>query len=253
MLNKILVLLSISLCTISLSAQKNNNLDSVIISGIVTDFDNNPIDSAFVEVKYADFSTAYETYTDKNGYYVLCIKKGNYLALASMKLSEYPLANSILPKEKQRLEYWCWNLIATEDVTINVQYHRLEIYGLNVFRIQGATPGYMIYCRPMSLTRGFSEPDKELSQIDLCPNPDEIEINVTINGDPVNVNTKEKVQEYVSEGLCFGYLIHVDLPLTQNTKKSYDFLEIEILDTKTKDRGKATYFIEKEPYEKIND
>jgi len=234
-------------CTAYINAQENIKSDFIVISGIVTDFDKNPIDSAFVEIKYSDFSTAYETYSDKNGHYEIHVKKGKYLALASMKLAEYPLANSILPKEKQRLEFWCWNLIAEENLTINIRYHRMEVYGLNVFRIQGATPGYTIYCRPMSLTRGFSEPDKNPSQIDLCPNPDELLVSVKINGNPVNVNMKEKVREYVSEGICFAYLFHVDLP-EQQGEKLYDILQIEMLDTKTKDKGEALYFIEKEKY-----
>lgn len=234
-------------CIADINAQENKTSDFIVISGTVTDFEGNPIDSAFVEIKYSDFSTAYETYSDKNGHYEIRVEKGKYLALASMKLAEYPLANSTLPKEKQRLEFWCWNLIADANLTLNIRYNRLEVYGLNVFRIQGATPGYTIYCRPMSLTRGFSEPNKKLSQIDLCPNPDELLVSIKINGNPVNVNMKEKVREYVSEGICFGYLIHIDLPKQQN-EKPYDILQVEMLDIKTKDKGEALYFIEKEKY-----
>ncbi|HQF41594.1 MAG TPA: carboxypeptidase-like regulatory domain-containing protein [Ignavibacteriaceae bacterium] len=241
-------LLFLIFCITFINAQENKNSDFILISGIVTDFDNNPIDSAFVEIKYSDFSTAYKTYSDKNGYYEIQIKKGKYLALASMKLAEYPSANSTLPKEKQKLEFWCWNLVADEDLTINIRYNRLEIYGVNVFRIQGATPGYTIYCRPISLTRFFSGPDEDLSQIDLCPNPDELSVKVKINGNYVNVNMKEKVREYVPEGSLFGYLIHVDLP-NQLNEKTYDIMEIEMLDIKTKDKGEAFYFIEKENYE----
>ena len=47
----------------------------------------------------------------------------------------------------------------------------------------------------MSLTPGFSEPVKKLSQIDFCPNPHEILVNVTINGEPVTVNMKEKIKD----------------------------------------------------------
>lgn len=234
-------------CTAPLYAQESNSPDSVVISGIVTDFDNTPVDSAFVEIKHPDFSTAYKTHSDKNGRYEIHVKKGKYLALTSLKLSEYPLANSVLPKEEQRLEFWCWNLIASEDLTLNIRYNRLEVYGVNVFRIQGASSGYTIYCRPMSLTRAL-ESEKELSHTDLCPNPEELLLEVKINGESVRVNMKEKVKEYVADGVCFAYLLHVDLP-TLCDEKPYDIVRIEMLDKKTGDRGEALYFVEKEEYD----
>lgn len=234
------------LCAIYL--QGSAQTDSITISGIVTDFEGQPVDSALVELKYSNFKTAYETLTDNKGQYSLKVLKGKYLALASLKMSEYPVAGSILPKDEQRLEFWAWNLIAEENLNFNIKYHRLEIYGVNVFRIQGATPGYTIYCRPMSLTRGFSEPDKKLNFIDLCPPPEEIEVEVEINGYPIKVNMKEKVKEYVANGICYGYLLHVDLPIEQ-TDKNFDIFHIEMTDLKNGDRGEAVYFKSKDNYE----
>lgn len=226
----------------------NAQTDSITISGIVTDFNGNPVDSAFVELKQSDFQTAYETLTDNMGRYSLKVLKGKYLALASLKLSEYPIGGSILPKDKQRLEFWAWNVIAEEDLNIDIKYHRLEVYGVNVFRIQGATPGFSIYCRPMSLTRGFSEPDKELNFIDLCPPPEELDVKVKINEAPVNVNLKQKVKEYVVSGVCYGYLLHVNLPIEQ-TSRNYDIFHIEMTDLKNGDKGEAVSFREKDDYE----
>lgn len=225
----------------------NAQTDSITISGIVTDFNGTPVDSAFVEVKYSDFKTAYKTLTDKNGHYSLKVLKGKYLALASLKMSEYPIGGSILPKDKQRLEFWAWNVIAEKDLILNIKYHRLEIYGVNVFRIQGATPGFSIYCRPMSLSRVFSEPDKQLNFIDLCPPPEELDVKVKINGSLVNVNLKQKVQEYVVDGVCFGYLLHVDLPIEQTSEK-YDIFHIEMTDLRNGDKGEAVSFREKDNY-----
>ena len=234
------------LCTIYL--QGNAQTDSITISGIVTDFEGQPVDSALVELKYSNFKTAYETLTDNKGQYRLKVLKGRYLALASLKMSEYPVAGSILPKDEQRLEFWAWNVIAEENLNFNIKYHRLEIYGVNVFRIQGATPGYTIYCRPMSLTRGFSEPDKKLNFIDLCPPPEEVDVKVEINGYPIKVNMKEKVKEYVANGICYGYLLHVNLPIEQ-TDKNFDIFHIEMTDLKNGDRGEAVYFKNKDNFE----
>ena len=235
------------LCVIYL--QGNAQTDSITISGIVTDFQGHPVDSAFVEVKHSNFKTAYETLTDNKGQYSLKVLKGKYLALASLKMSEYPVTGSTLPKDEQRLEFWAWNVIAEENMVFNIKYHRLEIYGVNAFRIQGASPGYTIYCRPMSLTRGFSELDKkELNFIDLCPSPEELDVKVKINGHSVKVNMKEKVREYVSNGICYGYLLHIDLP-TEQTNKDYDIFHIEMTDLKNGDKGEAVYFKNKDNYE----
>jgi len=234
------------LCVIYL--QGNAQADSIKISGIVTDFEGHPVDSALVEVKRSNFKTAYKTLTDNKGQYSLKVLKGKYLALASLKISEYPVAGSSLPKDEQRLEFWAWNVIAEDDIIFNIKYHRLEIYGVNVFRIQGATPGFTIYCRPMSLTRGFSEPDKKLDFIDLCPPPEELDVKVKINGYPVKINMKEKVKEYVSNGICYGYLLHIDLP-TEQTNKNYDIFHIEMTDLKNGDKGETVCFRKKDEYE----
>ena len=113
------------ICAIYLQANAQN--DSITISGIVTDYEWQPVDSALVEVKFSNFNTAYETLTDSKGQYSLTVLKGTYLALASLKMSEYPLAGSVLPKDKQRLEFWAWNIIAEDDLVLNIKYHRLEI------------------------------------------------------------------------------------------------------------------------------
>lgn len=228
--------------------QGNAQSDSITISGMVSDFEDQPVDGALVEIKHSNFETAYETLTDKNGQYRLRVSKGKYLALASLKMSEYPVAGSTLPKEEQRLEFWAWNLIAEEDMLLNIKYDRLEVYGVNVFRVQGAHPGYTIYCRPMSLTRGFSEPGKDLDFVDLCPPPEELEVIVKINGHPVKVNMKEKVKEYVSNGICYAYLLHVDLP-SEKANKNYDIFHIEMTDLKNGDKGEAVYFKKKDDYE----
>lgn len=227
--------------------QGNAQSDSITISGMVSDFEDQPVDGALVEIKHPNFETAYETLTDKNGHYRLRVSKGKYLALASLKMSEYPVAGSTLPKDDQRLEFWAWNLIAEEDMVLNVKYHRLEVYGVNVFRVQGAHPGYTIYCRPMSLTRGFSEPGKDLDFVDLCPPPEELEVIVKINGHPVKVNMKEKVKEYVSNGICYAYLLHVDLP-SEAANKNYNIFHIEMTDLKNGDKGEALCFKKKDGY-----
>ncbi|PKQ67177.1 hypothetical protein BZG01_08760 [Labilibaculum manganireducens] len=227
------------------SAQK----DSITISGIVTDFEGNAKDSAFLEIKGRNFGkeSMYETYTNSDGRYSLKVKKGKYLALASMKLCEYPKSNSLLSPEDMRLEFWAWNVIAEEDMELNIHYHRLEIYGVTVFKIEGASPGYTIYCRPMSLSKYFSSPKSAIDYTDLCADPDLLDVKVTINEVPVKINMKQKVKEYISDGICNGYLLHVDAP-KELSKKGYDIFRIEMTDLENGDKGEAVYFKEKNGY-----
>lgn len=243
-----LVLPILLLCIFSLSVNAQN--DSIVISGIVSDFEGNPADSAFVELKGKNFGreSKYETHTDNNGRYFLRVKKGRYLALASMKMCEYPKSNTQLAPEDQRLEFWAWNVIADVDQEINIHYHRLEVYGLNVFRIEGATPGYTIYCRPMSLSKYYANPDKPVSETDICTDPDQLKVEVEINGVPTKVNMKQKVKEYVSSGICNGYLLHVNLPKNKSSKP-YDIFRVVMTDLENGDKGEAMYYLEKKQYE----
>ncbi|MDM8160966.1 carboxypeptidase-like regulatory domain-containing protein [Labilibaculum sp. K2S] len=114
-------ILSALLLICSLYLHANAQKDSVTISGIVTDFEGNAKDSAFVEIKGRNFGTEsmYETYTNSDGRYSLTVKKGKYLALASMKMCEYPKSNSQLLPEDMRLEFWAWNVIAEDDLVLD--------------------------------------------------------------------------------------------------------------------------------------
>jgi len=228
----------------------NAQNDSIVITGIVTDFEGNAKDSAFVEIKGENFGreSLYETYTDSDGRYSLKVKKGKYLALASMKMCEYPKSNTELLPEDMRLEFWAWNVIAEEDMVLDIHYHRLEVYGLTVFKIEGASPGYTIYCRPMSLSKYYLNPDKPIGDTDLCTDPDLLDVKVTINGVPVKLTMKQKVKEYVSKGICNGYLLHVDAP-KELSKKGYDIFRIEMTDLENGDKGEAVYFREKDEYQ----
>lgn len=214
--------------------------EKITLSGRVTDYEGVPSDSALVEIKNMDFSTAFKTYTDEEGYYSMDVSKGKYLAMIAINPGEYPRFSD-LPEEEQRLEYWAWNFIADNDTTINMKYHRLELYGLNVFRIHGSAPGYTIYCRPMGLGR-LHEGKK-----DLCPDPDDLEIVVEINGEPVNVNMKQKVREYVPDGELYGYLLHVNPP-AKTGNKPFDIFRVKMRDISNNDIGEASYYLERPGY-----
>jgi hypothetical protein len=124
-MKKIFALILSIFITCTLSAQEKATL-----SGRVTDFEGNPIDSVSVRLKNKQFENVYETLSDINGRFSLQVEKGNYYCLYAIKLSDY---------RKTKLEYWTWNVPIFEDIEINPQYNNMEIYGINVFEPQVAT------------------------------------------------------------------------------------------------------------------
>lgn len=221
--------------------------DSVTISGKVTDYEGNPLDSVSVGWHRTDFSGIKEVLTDKNGCYKASLKKGKYYALSALNMKEYIVTGSSLPEEDMRLEFWAWNFIADKDTTLNIQYHRMEVYGINVFHVQGATPGYTVYFRPMSLTRYLKyKKAKDKSYNHLAPDPDKINIKVTINGTETPVLMKQKVKEYFDEKeYGDAYLLFV-APPKEASSTPYDVFKLTVTDLENGDKGEGMFYLEKE-------
>ena len=147
--------------------------DKVRIYGQVTDLNNQPVDSASVwlkqnidslsiENKGKIFENSYETFTDSNGFFSMEIEPGTYYCLYAIYENDYG---------KTKLEYWAWNLPIYKDLEINPRYDRMEIYGINGFEPQrGPFNTYMIYFRPMSLTKALSlSKESKSDTIDIAP------------------------------------------------------------------------------------
>ena len=212
----------------SLVAQTSQVItDSVTINGRVTDYDNHPLDNVSVSWARPDFSEVSVTLTDKNGNYSIRIPKGKYHSMGALNMDEYIIANSTLPEKDQRLEFWGWDFIADRDTTLNIQYHRMEAYGLRAFRIPGATPAYQVYVRPMSLTRtqAWMKAGKPKEAI-LAPEPEQLKAVVWGN----------------------AYLLTVDMPKNRNNTLPYYVFKVELTDLENGDRGEAIYYMEKETY-----
>jgi len=212
--------------------------DSVIISGKVTDFEGHPIPGSLVMIKGANFGRFVDTtYSNKAGQYSLKVKEGNYSALAAVRMQDYG---------KTKLEFWANEIPAYQNLNINMRYDRLEVYGLNVFQVKGAYPGYTMYFRPMSLSR-IDAKDKDSQIIDIAPPADKIDIAVNINGEQVDVNLIQKVEEYAGDQKMYAYLIHTDMG--KSTEAKYDKIQVIVEDKENGDKGEAIYFKEKIKYE----
>lgn len=236
-------------CVIMLNAQDHDVY--VTIKGHVTDYQNNPLDSVNLGWQDAGFTREiFGTMTDENGYYEIQLKKGRYHNMGALNMSQYIVTGSDLPEQDLRLEFWGWNFIADRDTTFNIQYHRLEVYGLNVFRIQGGTPAYTIYCRPMSLTRALVYGLPSEGRVRLAPSSENLKIKVTVDGEEVTVLSKQEVEEYWSNTESTNaYLLTVSLPKDKNNR-SYRVFRVQMEDLENGDMGEATYFYEEKEYVK---
>lgn len=246
-LKNIAILLWIFTICSGVSAQNQSSF--VTIKGHVTDYQNNPLDSVSIFFQDEQFETVHEAITDANGYYEANVKRGTYASMGALNMSEYLHNGSKLSEEDQRLEFWGWNFIADRDTIFNMKYHRMEAYAMNAFTIQGAAPGYMIYCRPMSLTRYFaSMKNSDIKHI--SPNSEALSVRVTINDEEVRVLNKQEVSEYFNEGEdSLAYLFFTSLP-RKKTSLPYDIIRVELTDLENGDRGEGVYFYKKNIYVK---
>ena len=185
---------------INLFAQNGN---TITISGQVTDFDGNPIDSCLVYLIHEDFNSVYDTYSDSTGHYILKdVEKGKYMALAAIRMKDYPRSNAV-PEEDMRLEFWAWNVIADRDMIINPRYHRLELYGFQVFEVFGGAPYLKAYVRPMSLGKYISygkdvylDKSKVEKMSDISVQPDSIDFKIYAGDEPLTIHSVQPLLEY---------------------------------------------------------
>ena len=231
--------------------------NTVKLYGKVTDFNNNPVDSASVWLKNKIngialkdkrklFDNAYETLTDKNGNFSIEVEKGTYYCLYAIKESDYG---------KTKLEYWAWNLPIYDDLEINPQYDRLEVYGMNAFEPQtGPFETYQVFFRPMSLTKALKLPKKITSEIiDIAPKVIKKEdLKVQVNGVDVKIVSLNRVKEYSRKKYMYGYFLQILKPKSGQIKispsemaKGYDKISITLHSKETNEKGKGEYFVKK--------
>lgn len=245
-MKKIFALVLSVFITCILSAQ-----EKVTLSGRVTDFDGNPIDSVSVRLKNKQFENLYETLSDIHGRFSLQVEKGNYYCLYAIKEADYG---------KTKLEYWTWNVPIFEDIEINPQYNSMEIYGINVIEPQvGPYETYMIYFRPMSLKKGLSlsnlenrakfEREASIRHDTLNIAPNQIlpgELTVKINGIESEILNIQKVKEYGRKYVLYGYYIQVLKPEEIKTMDVvYDKISIVLKSQETNEIGLGEAFFKR--------
>lgn len=236
--------LTAAVCFIAIPASGQPAQDTVKIFGRVTDFKNQPIEGASIELKDAHFETVAQAASGKDGAYVLTAKKGSYMALLAVK--DYQI---------RFLEYWAWSVPAFGDLEINPRFDKLEIYGINAWRPHGGYPSYMIYFRPMSLTRiikkiteaGGMKNFQKLPHLDMAPELSANDLVVTIDGQAVNILKVNKILEAAGPGQDMtGYIIQTNLP-AKKTNGEYSLITITVNDPVTGDAGEGAVFFRQAP------
>jgi hypothetical protein len=231
--------------------------NTITISGQATEFDGKPIDRCMVVVLYSNFTTAYKTYTDKDGFYAIPnVKKGKYIAIYAIREEEYPRQLKVAEND-MRLEFWAWNVVADKDLTINPRYHRLELYGTTVFKGNGGFPVMMIYTRPMSLGRMLAygqdmykdKSKSEKEHTDISVEPADIEFKVWADGAPLAIRSVQAVEEYMGGGRMMAYLLYVDQPT--ETPEKYCVFRVEAYNRAYGgEKGENIYFYEMNDYQR---
>lgn len=178
------------------------------IEGYATDKSKAPIANALIEVKGENFATLFSTESNEDGYYVLDIPSGQYPFLTAVK--DYGV---------NYLEYWCQNILLQADMSLNVSFDKLELYGLHVFSVKGAGNSLMAYFRPMSLPR-FQQGMQDVA-------PEDIAIKVSIDNQEMPVININLVKEFAGGCELSAYLIQVET--SENNMPWYKF-DLQITD-----------------------
>lgn len=191
----------------------------MIIEGYVTDKNKSPIANALIEVKGESFITLFHAESNESGYYKLDIPAGKYPFLTAVK--DYGV---------NYLEYWCQNIILQNDMSLDVSFDKLEIYGLHVFSIKGAGNSLMAYFRPMSLPK-FQQGAQDIA-------PEDITIKVIIDNREMPVIGTNLVKEFAGDREMSAFLIQVK---TTESNMLWHKFDLQIVD-KDNHYGAATIF-----------
>lgn len=246
---------ALSICLFSFSAYAT---DVIKISGKVTDYNGNPVDSCTVLIYNPDFTEAYETLSDSEGCYRLdSIPKGRYAAIAAMRISEYPRMEQV-SHDDMKLEFWAWNVIAERDITLNIRYDKLELYGTTAFLEYGGRRELLIYTRPMSVAKVLAyqnfvdKGDAEKNSI-VTVEPQYMTFEVYVDGNPMEIYstqplTMKNKDNSVGDDIC--YMLQVKMPSDVYSHDAPYEIRVVGHNSQYDEYGESVYYLEPPKYDR---
>lgn len=230
------------------------------IKGRVTDYKGNPVDSCSVVVYNPDFTEAFEVLSDANGYYCIdSVPQGRYAAIAAMRDNEYPRVLKV-PLDSMKLEFWAWNVILDRDLSLDIHYDKMELYGTKAFFEYGGRQELLIYTRPMSVTKVIRDPnfmDKAAQEknTNVTVAPEFIDFKVYIDGAPTKVLSVQHLSLPNTNGNSKNddcYLIQTTIPtdIYSHFEKPY---EVRVVghNREFDEWGESVYFLEAPQYNSV--
>lgn len=230
------------------------------ISGRVTDYNGLPVDSCSIIVYNPDFSEALEALSDADGYYKLdSVPKGRYAAIAAMRVNEYPRMQQVTLDE-MKLEFWAWNVILENDLTLNIRYDKMELYGTKAFFEYGGRQELLIYTRPMSVTKvirdlNFMDKAAQEKNTNVTVAPQHIDFKVYVDGRQMDIISVQHLSLRNTNGNIINddcYLIQTYIPsdIYSHFEKPY---EIRVVghNKEFDEWGESVYYLEVPQYKKI--
>ena len=229
----------------------------ISISGRVTDYSGQPVDSCAIALYNPDFSVAYDTVSDSDGYYRIdSVAPGDYACIYAMRIKEYPRMLQV-PPEDMRLEFWAWNVIADRDIDLDIRYDKLELYGTTAFMEYGGRGELLIYTRPMSVTKmlGYSNfIDKAAAEREskVTIEPEYMEFEVYADGQPLEIFSVQALSLPNGNGNAANddcYLLQTALPVDIRSRGNRAY-EIRVVghNKQFDEWGESVYYFRRPSY-----
>lgn len=230
------------------------------VTGRITDYNGQPIDSCSVIIYNPDFSEAFEVLSNSEGYYKIdSVPQGRYAAIAAIRVSEYPRVMQV-PFNKMKLEFWAWNVILNQDLNLDIRYDKLELYGTKAFFEYGGRQELLVYTRPMSVTKVVRDPnfmDKAAQEknTNVTVPPEFMDFKVYVDGSPTNVLSVQHLSLPNTNGNSINddcYLIQTAIPnaIYSHFEKPY---EVRVVghNKEFDEWGESVYYLEVPQYNSV--
>ena len=177
-----------------------------------------------------------------------------------MRVNEYPRMQQV-PLEEMKLEFWAWNVIVDNDLTLNIRYDKMELYGTKAFFEYGGRQELLIYTRPMSVTKVINDPNfmnkaAQEKNTNVTVAPEFIDFKVYVDGRQSDIISVQHLSLPNTNGNLINddcYLIQASLPgdIYTHFEKPY---EIRVVghNKEFDEWGESVYYLEIPQYNKLD-